>query len=63
MTDGTIIMAAEPKSAELLSICDMTQKTRNMFGTGESIEKVTHRTCSRLSDAFSEESILTENMN
>lgn len=30
MTDGTIIMAAEPKGAELLSICDMTQKNKGI---------------------------------
>ena len=35
MTDGTIIMAAEPKGAELLSICDMTQKNNEYVWTGD----------------------------
>lgn len=35
MTDGTIIMAAEPKGAELLSICDMTQKNKEYVWTGD----------------------------
>ena len=35
MTDGILIMAVEPKGAELLSICDMTQKNKEYVWTGD----------------------------